>query len=102
MITTTTARTSFETLYRGLEAEIMQVAFSNQQTKANTVLEAFKATHGITTNNLVEQTEGDRRLTVRSWPSVETAQAWVDCVLRGDLSEGLDYPPEILSSQVDT
>ena len=102
MITTTTARTSFATLYQGLEEGIYEVALSNQRTKANEVLEAFKATHGITTDNLVEQTEGDPRLTVRSWPSVEIAQAWVDCVLRGDLSEGLDYPPEILSSQVDT
>jgi hypothetical protein len=100
MRTTTVARTSYDTLYPDLDLKIREIAFRDQRVRASTILEAFKAAHGITTDNLVEQTEDHPRLTIRSWPSVEIAQAWVDCVLRGDFTEGLEYPPVILSAQV--
>ena len=38
---------------------------------------------------------------VRTWPDLATAQAWVDCVLAGNLGQGLEYPAMIISAQVD-
>jgi hypothetical protein len=103
MRTTTVVRTSFDTLYLDLDLDriIQSVAFNDHLTKTNAILESFKAAHGITTDNLVSQSEGDQRVTVRSWPDLATAQAWVDLVLSGALEEGLSYPPKILSAQVD-
>jgi hypothetical protein len=71
-------------------------------TKAESVFEAFKTAHGVTSDNLVSHSENDQTNSyVRSWPDLETAQAWVDLVLSGDLSEGLVYYPVVVSAQVD-
>lgn len=98
MVTTSVVRTSFYLVHPYLDAQ--DAAFTAQLTKANEVLEEFKTAHGVVGDNLVSQSEGEQRTTIRSWPSVEIAQAWVDCVLAGNLTQGLEYPPEILSAQV--
>jgi hypothetical protein len=101
MRTTTVVRTSLELTYPLLDEENLAIAANNYWTKANSVFETFKTTHGITSDNLVSQTEGAQRVIVRSWPDLETAQAWVDVVLAGDMSEGLDHYAVIVSAQVD-
>jgi poly(3-hydroxyalkanoate) synthetase len=77
------------------------VALNTHLAKAQSVFDAFKTAHGITSDNLVSRSEGAQVIMVRSWPDLETAQAWVDCVLSGALSEGLDYYPVVVSAQVD-
>ena len=101
MRTTTVVRTSIELTYPLLDSTNLDIAVSKYHLQANSVLEAFKTAHGTTSNNLVSQSEGDQRATVRSWPDLETAQAWVDVVLSGALEEGLDHPAVIVSAQVD-
>lgn len=76
-------------------------ALSTHLAKAQSVFEAFKTAHGITSDNLVSRSEGEQVIMVRSWPDLETAQAWVDVVLSGDLYEGLDHYPVVVSAQVD-
>ena len=101
MRTTTVVRTSIELSYPLLEGYFLRTAASDHITHTMSVLEAFKTAHGVTTDNLVSQSEGAQRATVRSWPDLATAQAWVDVVLSGALAEGLDYPAVIISAQVD-
>ena len=98
MRTTTVVRTSIDLTYPDLDITTARV---NHEAKAQSVLEAFKTAHGITSDNLVSQSEGDLRTTVRSWPDLATAQAWVNLVLSGALAEGLTHPAVIVSAQVD-
>jgi hypothetical protein len=79
------------------------IAYNIQLAKTQSVLADFRTAHGVTTYNRISQSDGDQGqiITVRSWPDLETAQAWVDSVLAGSLSEGLDYYAEIVSAQVD-
>ena len=80
------------------EADALRVHLA----KAESVCEAFKTTHGITSDNLVSRSGDDQtNIHVRSWPDLATAQAWVDLVLSGSLSQGLDYYPVVISAQVD-
>ena len=101
MRTTTVVRTSIEIAYPSLDSTDLEIAVSNYQLRANSVLEAFKTAHGITSDNLASQSDQRQRATVRSWPDLETAQAWVDVVLSGALEEGLDHSAVIVSAQVD-
>jgi len=101
MRTTTVVRTSIELTYPLLDLPDLQDAANVHLTHTESVLEAFKTAHGVTTDNLVSQSEGAQRVTVRSWPDLATAQAWVDLVLSGALAEGLDHPVVIVSAQVD-
>lgn len=101
MRTTTVVRNSLPLLYPQLGALELETAFQSHLTQTQTILESFLTEHGITTDNLVSQTDGDERATVRSWPDLETAQAWIDIVLSGTLEQGLDHPAVIVSAQVD-
>ena len=101
MRTTTVIRIELSRSYPDLGPANLQIALDAHLAKAQSVLEAFKTAHGITTDNLVSQSEEEQRATVRSWPDLETAQAWVDVVLSGALAEGLDHPTVIVSAQVD-
>jgi hypothetical protein len=111
MRTTTVVRESLEITYPDLDTSVspdipltaVTLGHAGQlhATKALTFLEEFCNTHGCSSNNLVSQSDGTQRATVRSWPDLETAQAWVDAVLAGSLSEGLDHPTVIISAQVD-
>jgi hypothetical protein len=101
MRTTTVVRTSIDLSYPLLDGLDLQNAAYRHVLHTESVLEAFKTTHGITSDNLVSQSEGDQRITVRSWPDLATAQAWVDLVLSGALVEGLNHPAVIVSAQVD-
>jgi hypothetical protein len=78
-------------------------AYNMQLAKTQTVLADFKAAHGVTDYNRISQITGDQGqiATVRSWPDLETAQAWVDSVLAGSMSEGLEHYAEIVSATVD-
>ena len=57
--------------------------------------------HGTTSDNIVSQSDGPERITVRTWPDLAAAQAWVDTVLSGTFAEGLEHPVVIVSAQVD-
>jgi len=92
--------------YRDFDTAIVKAAIVAQKTKIQSVLEAFTTTHGLTSDNLVSETdeiESSSPLitSVRSWPDLATAQAWVDLVLSGALVQGLDIPGVIVSAQVD-
>ena len=101
MRTTTVVRNSIELSYPLLDGLDLQNAGYRHIIHTESVLEAFKTAHGVTTDNLVSQSEGHLRATVRSWPDLATAQAWVDLVLSGALAEGLNHPSVIVSAQVD-
>jgi len=101
MRTTTVVRNPLAHTYPLLDAAEFEIVINAHMTKVQSVLAAFNTAHGVTTDNLVSQSEGLERITVRSWPDLETAQAWIDVVLSGALAEGLDYPPVIVSAQVD-
>ena len=101
MRTTTVARTAFAMVYPELDAIELKTAITAHFAKTTQVLVEFAQTHATTSDNLVSQSEESPRLTVRSWPDLETAQAWVDTVLSGACSEGLDYPAVVVSAQVD-
>jgi heme-degrading monooxygenase HmoA len=79
-------------------------AFRDQLSKSQSVLDTFKTARGITSDNLVSHSwagHGEQVTIVRSWPDLETAQAWVDLVLSGETHAGLAYPPDVISAQVD-
>jgi hypothetical protein len=101
MRTTTVVRTSLELTYPLLDSTDLAVAFGAHIAKTQSVLEAFVIAHGTTSDNIVSQSEGDQRATVRSWPDLATAQAWVDLVSSGALAEGLEHPLVVISAQVD-
>jgi len=101
MRTTTMVRQRLFYTYRDFDTEIVKAAIVTQKTKIQSVLEAFATTHGLTSDNLVSETDGLEITSVRSWPDLATAQAWVDLVLSGALVQGLDIPGVIVSAQVD-
>lgn len=93
--------------HHGLDSMEIRSAVSIFQAQVRSVLETFATTHGVSSDNLVSEsgvenvTESTPRYVVRSWPDLETAQAWVDLVLAGNLCQGLEYPAIIISAQVD-
>jgi len=101
MRTTTVVRNSLDLTYPSLDSTDLAVAFGAHIAKMQSVLEAFVIAHGTTSDNIVSQSEGDQRATVRSWPDLATAQDWIDLVLSGALSEGLEHPLVVISAQVD-
>jgi len=101
MRTTTVARKPLAEAYPDLNDTELDAVSTAHIDKTMQVLTAFAQAHGTTTDNLVSQSDTSPRLTVRSWPDLETAQAWVDVVLSGACSEGLDYPAVVVSAQVD-
>ena len=102
MPTTTVVRNSIELSYPDLNHAETMIAMDAHKRHISSVLTEFKTAHGVTTNNLVSQLANDQTSSfVRSWPDLETAQAWVDVVLSGTLTEGLDHPTVIVSAQVD-
>ncbi len=105
MRTTTVVNGGFA--HHNLSESEITTAISVFQAQVQSVLEAFATTHGVSSNNLVSQSDVDSvsestpRHVVRTWPDLATAQAWVDCVLAGNLGQGLEYPAMIISAQVD-
>ena len=100
MRTTTVVRDSLTITYPSLDSTALQTAVNAHLAKAQSVLATFATAHGTTSDNETSFTDGDERAIVRSWPDLATAQAWVDLVLSGALEEGLDYPPVVVSAQV--
>jgi len=101
MRTTTVAWTPIIETFPNLNETELNAVFTAHWNKTIQVLVAFAQSHNTSSDNLVSQSEDSPRLTVRSWPDLATAQAWVDVVLSGALSEGLDFPPVVVSAQVD-
>ena len=101
MRTTTVTRTALELTHPELNGADLQLALDAHLAKAISVLEAFATAQGTTSDNLVSQTDCEQRITVRSWPDLATAQAWVDLVLAGDLAQDLEHPAVIISAVVD-
>ena len=101
MRTTTMVRHKLAYTYKDFDVATIEAAVVAQKTKIQSILEAFATTHGLTSDNLVSETEGFEITSVRSWPDLATAQAWVDLVLSGALVQGLDIPGVIVSAQVD-
>jgi hypothetical protein len=105
MRTTTVVNGGFA--HHNLSESEITTAISVFQAQVQSVLETFATTHGVSSNNLVSEsvveivTEGTPRYVVRTWSDLATAQAWVDCVLAGNLGQGLEYPAMIISAQVD-
>lgn len=115
MRTTTVVNGGFA--HHNLSESEITTAISVFQAQVQSVLETFATTHGVSSNNLVSQsastfvksdasvvesvTQDTPRYVVRTWPDLATAQAWVDCVLAGNLGQGLEYPAMIISAQVD-
>jgi hypothetical protein len=77
------------------------LALSAYKAQVQSVLETFATAHGVSSDNLVSESDSSPRVVVRSWPDLATAQAWVDCVLSGSLGQGLEFPANINSAQVD-
>lgn len=92
--------------HRLSESEYL-TAISVHKMNFESILERFTKTHGCSSDNIVSEavvenvTEDTPRHIIRTWPDLATAQAWVDCVLAGNLGQGLEYPPMIISAQVD-
>ena len=101
MRTTTVARTPFAVTYPNLDETQIYAIFTAHYNKTMEALVEFAETHRVSSDNLVSQSEDNPRLTVRSWPDLEIAQAWVDLILAGGGTEGLDFPPVLISAQVD-
>jgi hypothetical protein len=91
--------------HRLSESEFV-TAMSAYKMNFESILERFTKTHGCSSDNLVIEsvvesvTEGTPRHISRTWPDLATAQAWVDVVLSENLGQGLEYPPMIISAQV--
>ena len=93
--------------YHGItDPSIYTTAISAHKQNLERILERFAETHGCSSDNLVSETVVEMptavtpRHVIRTWPDLATAQAWVDCVLGGDLGQGLQYPAMIISAQV--
>jgi len=105
MRTTTVVNGGFA--HHNLSGSDFTTAISVFQAQAQSVLETFATTHGVSSNNVVSESvvesvsESSPRSVVRSWPDLATAQAWADLVSAGNLGQGLEFPAMIISAQVD-
>ena len=83
-------------------------ARDDHRVNSQRVLETFTKTHGCSSDNLVSDTSNEivssftPNFVVRAWPDLVTAQAWADFILAGNLEQGLEFPPLIIDSQVDS
>ena len=103
MRTTTVVREQLAFSYPSLtQAEIVS-AESALELRFVSIAEEWVTLHAFNPelNIIFTNEEPQLRTTTRQWPNLTNAQAWVDMVLSGKLNEGLAYPVNIISAQVD-
>ena len=103
MRTTTIVREQLAFSYPSLtQAEIVS-AESALELRLVSIAKEFSTLYSFNPeyNVIFKDEEPQLRTTIRQWPNLTVAQAWIDLVLSGNLNEGLAYPVNIISAQVD-
>ena len=103
MRTTTIVREQLAFSYPSLTQAEINSAESALEDRLVVIAEEFNALHAFhpELNIIFTDEEPQLRTTTRQWPNLTVAQSWVDLVLSGKLNEGLEYPVNIISAQVD-
>ena len=103
MRTTTIVREQLAFSYPSLAQVEINSAELALEDRLVSIAEEFNALHAFhpELNIIFTNEEPQARTTIRQWPNLTVAQAWIDLVLSGNLNEGLAYPVNIISAQVD-